>query len=210
MRLIIFFSRLLSTFFQGQHVNFENRFEVDHRSHHNKQTERHTFYPFVPYLKSNHTMDRITASGRPSRARNAHLPPGQNFDDIECAFSPPCLFPFASFNPPPPLHLFAPATQTHISTVALLLYAHGDVPPIRRISTKRDDIVPAIAETAKVLDELISGFIVESCIQMSRSAALHGRKKIKVDDIRYVSFSSFQIFVFHFNFPALIEGLNVK
>ncbi len=53
-----------------------------------------------------------------------------------------------------------------------LLYAFGDVP----------DPLP---ETVRVLDEIVTDFIIETCHQAARAASVSGRQKIKVEDFRW-------------------------
>jgi transcription initiation factor TFIID subunit 13 len=54
----------------------------------------------------------------------------------------------------------------------MLLYAHGDVPN-------------SLDSTKKVLDEMLSDFIVELSFEADRAAQLAGRQKVKVDDFKF-------------------------
>ncbi|KAL8694723.1 MAG: hypothetical protein Q9218_000649 [Villophora microphyllina] len=54
-----------------------------------------------------------------------------------------------------------------------LLYAHGDV----------DDPLP---ETVRVLDELTTDFVIETCHAASRHATLNNRQKVKLEDFKFV------------------------
>ncbi|KAI4147919.1 MAG: hypothetical protein L6R39_002970 [Caloplaca ligustica] len=54
-----------------------------------------------------------------------------------------------------------------------LLYAHGDEP----------DPLP---ETVRVLDEIVTDFIIETCHVASRHATLNGRQKVKLEDFKWV------------------------
>ncbi|RDW60836.1 putative transcription initiation factor TFIID subunit 13 [Coleophoma crateriformis] len=54
----------------------------------------------------------------------------------------------------------------------LLLFAHGDV---------KD----SLDLTKRVFDECLTDFITELCFEAHRSAALAGRQKIKLDDVRF-------------------------
>ncbi|MCJ1243456.1 Transcription initiation factor TFIID subunit 13 [Trapelia coarctata] len=53
-----------------------------------------------------------------------------------------------------------------------LLYAYGD------------DIAP-LPETVRILDEIVTDFIIETCHQAGRSASYSNRQKIKVDDFKF-------------------------
>ena len=53
-----------------------------------------------------------------------------------------------------------------------LLYAFGD----------DQDPLP---ETVRVLDEIVTDFIIETCHQAARSATYSNRQKIKVDDFKF-------------------------
>ena len=53
-----------------------------------------------------------------------------------------------------------------------LLYAFGD----------DQDPLP---ETVRVLDEIVTDFIIETCHQAARSASYSNRQKIKVDDFKF-------------------------
>jgi transcription initiation factor TFIID subunit 13 len=57
--------------------------------------------------------------------------------------------------------------------VRQLLYAHGD------------DQDP-LEETVKVLDDIVTDYIVEACHGAARIATIAGRQKVKVDDFRVV------------------------
>jgi transcription initiation factor TFIID subunit 13 len=54
----------------------------------------------------------------------------------------------------------------------MLLYAHGDVPN-------------SLDSTKKVLDEMLTDFIVELCFEADRPAQLAGRQKVKLDDFKF-------------------------
>ncbi|KAL8859559.1 MAG: hypothetical protein Q9178_003958 [Gyalolechia marmorata] len=54
-----------------------------------------------------------------------------------------------------------------------LLYAHGD----------DEDPLP---ETVRVLDEITTDFIIETCHAASRHATLNGRQKVKLEDFKFV------------------------
>ncbi|KAL8806565.1 MAG: hypothetical protein Q9223_004682 [Gallowayella weberi] len=54
-----------------------------------------------------------------------------------------------------------------------LLYAHGD----------DKDPLP---ETVRVLDEITTDFIIETCHAASRHATLNGRQKVKLEDFKFV------------------------
>ncbi|KAL8778156.1 MAG: hypothetical protein Q9213_007545 [Squamulea squamosa] len=54
-----------------------------------------------------------------------------------------------------------------------LLYAHGD----------DEDPLP---ETVRVLDEITTDFIIETCHSASRHATLSGRQKVKLEDFKFV------------------------
>jgi transcription initiation factor TFIID subunit 13 len=57
-------------------------------------------------------------------------------------------------------------------TVSSFLHSHGDVQQPLEL-------------TKKVLDELLTDFITETCFEAHRSAQLAGRQKIKLDDIKF-------------------------
>ena len=57
-------------------------------------------------------------------------------------------------------------------TVKALLYAYGDVPT-------------PLPETVRVLDEIVTDFVIETCHQAARSATYSNRQKIKVDDFKF-------------------------
>lgn len=54
----------------------------------------------------------------------------------------------------------------------MLLYAHGDVPE-------------SLPGTIKVLDEMLSDFIIELCFEADRPAQLAGRQKVKLEDFKF-------------------------
>ncbi|KAL8909758.1 MAG: hypothetical protein Q9207_000068 [Kuettlingeria erythrocarpa] len=54
-----------------------------------------------------------------------------------------------------------------------LLYAHGD------------DFEP-LPETVRVLDEIVTDFIIETCHVASRHATINGRQKVKLEDFKFV------------------------
>jgi transcription initiation factor TFIID subunit 13 len=47
-----------------------------------------------------------------------------------------------------------------------------------------DDYQP-LPETIRVLDEIITDFVIETCHQAARSASYSNRQKIKVDDFKF-------------------------
>ena len=53
-----------------------------------------------------------------------------------------------------------------------MLYAFGD------------DKSP-LPETVRVLDEIVTDFIIETCHQAARAANISGRQKVKVDDFKF-------------------------
>lgn len=57
-------------------------------------------------------------------------------------------------------------------TVQMLLFAHGDVEN-------------SLESTRKVLDEILSDFIVDLCFEADRPAQLAGRQKVKLDDFKF-------------------------
>lgn len=54
----------------------------------------------------------------------------------------------------------------------MLLYAHGDVPN-------------SLDSTKRVLDEMLTDFIVELSCEADRAAQLAGRQKVKLDDFKF-------------------------
>lgn len=58
------------------------------------------------------------------------------------------------------------------TAVKSFLYAFGD------------DVEP-LPETVRVLDEIVTDFIIETCHQAARSASYSNRQKIKVDDFKF-------------------------
>lgn len=56
--------------------------------------------------------------------------------------------------------------------VTSLLYAFGDCPE-------------PLPETVRVLDEIVTDFIIETCHAAARSAAASRRQKIKVEDFKW-------------------------
>ena len=58
-------------------------------------------------------------------------------------------------------------------TVAQLLYAYGD------------DQEP-LPETVRVLDAIVTDFVIENCHQAAQVATYAGRQKVKLDDFRFV------------------------
>jgi transcription initiation factor TFIID subunit 13 len=54
----------------------------------------------------------------------------------------------------------------------MLLYAHGDVPK-------------SLPSTVRVLDEILSDFIIELCFEADRPAQLAGRQKVKLEDFKF-------------------------
>ena len=59
-----------------------------------------------------------------------------------------------------------------LCTVASLLYGFGD------------DVNP-LPETVRVLDDIVSDFIIETCHGAAQAAQISGRQKIKVDDFKF-------------------------
>lgn len=59
-----------------------------------------------------------------------------------------------------------------MSLVQLLLYAHGDVPT-------------SLPSTIRVLDEIISDFLISLCFEADRPAQLAGRQKVKLEDFKF-------------------------
>jgi transcription initiation factor TFIID subunit 13 len=54
----------------------------------------------------------------------------------------------------------------------MLLFAHGDVGN-------------SLESTKKVLDEILTDFIVDLCFEADRPAQLAGRQKVKLDDFKF-------------------------
>jgi transcription initiation factor TFIID subunit 13 len=54
----------------------------------------------------------------------------------------------------------------------MLLFAHGDVEQ-------------SLESTRKVLDEILTDFIVDLCFEADRPAQLAGRQKVKLDDFKF-------------------------
>jgi transcription initiation factor TFIID subunit 13 len=54
----------------------------------------------------------------------------------------------------------------------MLLYAHGDVPT-------------SLPSTVRVLDEILTEFIIELCFEADRPAQLAGRQKVKLEDFKF-------------------------
>jgi transcription initiation factor TFIID subunit 13 len=54
----------------------------------------------------------------------------------------------------------------------MLLYAHGDVPT-------------SLPSTIRVLDEILSDFIIELCFEADRPAQLAARQKVKLEDFKF-------------------------
>lgn len=78
-------------------------------------------------------------------------------------------------SPPPTLPPLNPSPSrplTPPTTVTSLLYAFGDVPT-------------PLPETVKILDEIVTDFIIETCHAAASSAAYARRQKIKVDDFKF-------------------------
>lgn len=59
-----------------------------------------------------------------------------------------------------------------IELVTAMLYAFGD--------SKRP-----LPETIRILDEVVTDFIIETCHQAARTAHISGRQKVKVDDFKF-------------------------
>lgn len=57
-------------------------------------------------------------------------------------------------------------------SVQLLLYAHGDVPQ-------------SLPSTIRVLDEIVSDFLISLCFEADRPAQLAGRQKVKLEDFKF-------------------------
>lgn len=63
-------------------------------------------------------------------------------------------------------------SQSNYALVSRFLFAHGDSHTPLELSKR-------------VLDELVTDFITETCFEAHRSAQLAGRQKIKLDDIKF-------------------------
>lgn len=57
-------------------------------------------------------------------------------------------------------------------TVQLLLFAHGDTPT-------------SLPSTIRVLDEIVSDFLISLCFEADRPAQLAGRQKVKLEDFKF-------------------------
>ena len=68
--------------------------------------------------------------------------------------------------------LFTFETLISNTVVRLALYAFGDV---------KDPL----DETVRILDELTTDFVIETCHKASQVANLSGRQKVKVDDFKF-------------------------
>ena len=62
--------------------------------------------------------------------------------------------------------------DANLLVVQMLLFAHGDVEN-------------SLESTRKVLDEILSDFIVDLCFEADRPAQLAGRQKVKLDDFKF-------------------------
>ena len=63
-------------------------------------------------------------------------------------------------------------SQTHQLSVSALLYGHGDVPT-------------PLDSTVKVLDEILSDFIINLSLESYLPASIAGRQKVKLDDVKF-------------------------
>lgn len=57
--------------------------------------------------------------------------------------------------------------------------------PVQHFLYASGDTGSSLAETKKVLDEIITDFITEICFEAHRGAQLAGRQKVKLDDIKF-------------------------
>ncbi|KAL8941098.1 MAG: hypothetical protein Q9211_001963 [Gyalolechia sp. 1 TL-2023] len=81
-----------------------------------------------------------------------------------------------SSNASPPHPIAHSDTSAHLFPLDIvrgLLYAHGDDP----------DPLP---ETVRVLDEIVTDIIIETCHAASRHATLNNRQKVKLEDFKFV------------------------
>lgn len=70
-------------------------------------------------------------------------------------------------------------SHAHLSTVRLLLLAYGDPSPHPSFPPE------PLPETVRVLDEIVTDFILEMCHGAAQYASYSRRQKIKVDDFRF-------------------------
>lgn len=70
-------------------------------------------------------------------------------------------------------------SHAHLSTVRLLLLAYGDPSPHPSFPSE------PLPETVRVLDEIVTDFILEMCHGAAQYASYSRRQKIKVDDFRF-------------------------
>lgn len=91
------------------------------------------------------------------RARAAKNRGQQNFSDTERS----------SFRIPP-----LPPDPQLTTTVQMLLFAHGDT-------------TPSLQTTMRVLDEILTDFIISLCFEADRPAQLAGRQKVKLEDFKF-------------------------
>ena len=63
--------------------------------------------------------------------------------------------------------------------VRQLLYAYGDTTPHHSFPQEPNN------ETVRVLDEVVTDFIIETCHEAAQVASYAGRQKVKVDDFRF-------------------------
>jgi transcription initiation factor TFIID subunit 13 len=93
------------------------------------------------------------------RARAGKNRGQQNFSDQECMFHRSSLIN-TDYN-----------WHSHLP-VQMLLFAHGDVEQ-------------SLDSTKRVLDEILTDFIVDLCFEADRPAQLAGRQKVKLDDFKF-------------------------
>ncbi|KAK2736016.1 Transcription initiation factor TFIID subunit 13 [Myotisia sp. PD_48] len=73
--------------------------------------------------------------------------------------------------------------QGHLSfgnEIRQLLYAYGDTVPHSSFAQEPN------TETVRVLDEIVTDFIIETCHEAARVASYSSRQKVKVDDFRFI------------------------
>ena len=75
----------------------------------------------------------------------------------------------------------------HVINVSLLLALELTVPycVVRQFLYAFGDDKDPLPETVRVLDEIVTDYIIETCHVAARSADVTGRQKIKVDDFRF-------------------------
>lgn len=137
-------------------------------------TARNADPPTPEAESSKHKKRSISTMAEP-RARAARHKGQMNFA-AECKF---CLF-FTSF---PPTDDSFVTSVTYIicfySIVRLLLLAYGDPSPHPSFPSE------PLPETVRVLDEIVTDFVLEMCHGAAQYAAYSRRQKIKVDDFRF-------------------------